>query len=51
MLTGTVSTPVRGTAAVGADRSGKNADERLQELKKQLAEAETAAAEYRKEEA
>ena len=47
MLTGTVSTPVRGAV----DRSGKSVDERLQELKKQLVETETAAAEYRKEEA
>ena len=51
MLTGNVSASVRGTAAVAADRSAKNADEHLQDLKKQLAEAETAAAEYRKEEA
>ena len=47
MMTGTASPSVRGAG----DRSGKSADERLQELKKQLAETEAAAAEVRKEEA
>jgi len=47
MMTGTASPSVRGAG----DRSGKSADERLQELKKQLAETETAAAGVRKEEA
>ena len=51
MLTGTASTPVRGSVAGAADRSGRNPDKHLQDLKKQTAESETAAAEYRKEEA
>ena len=49
ILTGTVSSSVRTSAAGAADRSGKSADERFQEHKKQLADAD-APEEYRKEE-
>ena len=50
MLTGTAPSPMRTAVTGTTDRSGKSADQRLLEIKKQLADVDTTATEYRKEE-
>ena len=51
MLSGVSAPPVRSGAADTDDRTMASVEERLKALKKQLAQAESAAAAYRKEEA